>query len=239
MGQAAIPILLTLAGSGVSIANTNRTARKRDEANAEGIRRQAEEQRLANAKINETLDFFEKSGPDDIRESLSSRFKRQLALKKQDAFSGFETAGGSSDAFKALVADRKGDISGQADVLQGLFADIDAPSEQRLLEGFERGDLGSDLSVTKRNSRAEDFLTRLRVASIRRNPLLDLLSAGLSGAGQGAAFGGKTPITPITPASTGATVGSSGVSPQVFFDPRFADIFNRPQKVTPGAIFGR
>ncbi len=235
MGAAAIPILLALGSAAASGINTSRTARRQDAATAEGIRRQAAEQRKATARLNESLAFFEKSSPDDIRENLSSRFRKQLRLKQQQALAGLDTAGGSSDAFKASAKSGGTEVLGRADVLQDLFSRIDAPTEQRTLEGFERGDLGSDLSVFSRNSAAEDYLTRLRVSGIRRNPLLDMLAAGLSGASTGTA--GKFSVGKAGP----TIAGSGGQSPQTFFNDlsAFNTIFNRrPVKGTPGRIFG-
>ena len=208
-------VILAIAGAAASQINTRRTAKKQDRATAEGIRRQSEEQRLANARLNETLQFFEESEAGDIRESLSKRYTDQLRLKQAQGLAGFDTAGDSSDAFKGRAAKRSGEVVGRADVLQDLFSTIDASGDQRLQEGFERGDLGSDLSVFGRNSAAEDFLTRLRVNSIQRSPILDMVAAGLSGASSGVAGGGGFNF----PATAGATIaGSGGQSPQTFFN---------------------
>jgi hypothetical protein len=189
MGAAAIPIALMVGSAIVKARNDRKTAKKQDREVAEGIRRQGEEQRQANARINETLDFFQESEAGDIRDSLSKRYSDQLRLKQAQGLAGFDTAGDSSDAFKGRSAQRQSDVVGRSDVLQGLFSTIDASDDQRLLEGFERGDLGSDLSINSRNSAAENYLTQLRLASIQRSPWLDILSAGMSGAAQGTAGG--------------------------------------------------
>jgi len=86
------------------------------------------------------------------------------------------------------------------------------------------------LSVFRRNSAAEDYLTRLRVAGIRRSPFLDLISAGLSGAATGSAggfFGNAEAIQ--APASLHATSGAT-----------LPGLFNQPANRRPiiGSIFG-
>lgn len=231
-----VEVALILGAMAVQQINTRRTAKKQDKATAVGIQRQAEEQRKANARLNETLKFFEESESGDIRESLSRRYTDQLRLKQAQGLSGFDTGGDSSDAFKGRVAKRTGEVVDQADVLQGLFSRIDAPGDQRLQEGFERGDLGSDLSVFNRNSAAEDFLTRLRVAGIQRSPWMDMLAAGMSGAAGGMAGG-----APFNPALTGATIAGSGSkSPQTFFNPALSRSSVHPAPTRPivGSIFG-
>ena len=191
MGAAAIPIALAVAGAGVSAYNTQKTAKKQDRTAAEGIRKQGEIQREANKRLNESLMFFEKSGPDDIREDYSAGFQKQMRLKQALALAGLEQEGaGSRDADK-MAQQAGGTALDYGDFLEGVFSRIDAPGEQRRREGEERTDLGSDLSVHGRQSRGEDYLTRLKVQSIMRNPWLDILAAGLSGAGGGMAAGGS------------------------------------------------
>jgi hypothetical protein len=209
MGAAAVPIMMAVGSAVVSQVNTRRTAKRQDAATAEGIRKQAEEQRKANARLNESLEFFEESESGDIRDSLSRRYTDQLRLKQQRALAGLNQAGDESEAFEGRAKQRSSDVLGRADVLQDLFSRIDAPGDQRLQEGFERGDLGSDLSVFNRNSAAEDFLTRLRVGGIQRSGGLDILSAGLSGASSG--MGGGTIAgsgTIQAPAAINATSGA-------------------------------
>jgi hypothetical protein len=233
MGAAAVPIALAVGGALVNRINTTRTARKQDSATAEGIRRQAEEQRKANAKINETLNFFQESEAGDIRDRLSQRYTDQLRLKQAQGLAGFDTAGDSSDAFKGRSAQRQSDVVGRADVLQDLFSRIDAADDQRLLEGFERGDLGSDLSINARNSAAENYLTQLRLASIQRSPWLDILAAGLSGAASGTASGGA-----FGRGGVPATIaGSGGQTPQTFFSASSAARLPRQVGTPTGRVF--
>lgn len=190
MGQAVIPIVLALAGAGVSAYNTQKTAKKQDQAAAEGIRRQSEIQREANKRLNESLLFFEKSDPESIKADLSGGFTKQLRLKQALALAGLEQEGASSQDAEKAAAQAGGTAVDYGDFLEGVFSRIDAPGEQRRQEGVERTDLGSDLSVHERNSRAQDYLTRLDIQSITRNPWLDILAAGLGGASGGLAAGG-------------------------------------------------
>jgi len=234
MGAAALPVALAVGSAIVGGVNTARTAKKQDAAQAEGIRRQAQEQREANARLNQTLTKFEDSDSGDIRDSLMNRFANQLRLKQAQALAGVNTAGETSNAARELISRGSNAVTSRAGDFGDLFARIDAPSDQRALEGIERTRLNSDLSVFGRNSAAEDFLTRLRLANVRRNPLLDILSSGLSGAsagtslGRGSGFGfSSTPRSvPVLISNTsGATLPGLSNFP--------------PVKATPGSIFGR
>lgn len=211
MGQAAIPIALALASAGASAYNTAKTANKQDKILAQGIREQGELQQQANRRLNDTINYFEGSTPDEIKAQITSQMGRQLQLKRAQALAALQQPGGASEA--SQEAAQKAGLSAQdyAKTLAGLFGRIDAPVEQRRNEGFQRIDLGDDLSVTGRNSRALDYLTRLKASGVRRNPWLDILSAGLSGASTGVALGGGGGI-----AGSG-TVGGSQLTPQQFY----------------------
>lgn len=227
------PLALALAIGSALVGgyNTSKTAKKQDRIAAQGIRDQAEQQRKANARMNETLKTFEESDAGSIEDELSSRYSQAMLQKRGQALAGVNGVGDAGEEW----AD-----SGIASTLarSGLFGDlaagIDAPIDQRQAEGIERTDLGSDLGVYGRNSNAIDYLTRLRSAGVQRNPWLDILSAGMSGfaGAAGSGFGGKS----------GATIaGSGGQTPQQFFNQNNAVSLPgnyRNAKATPGSIFG-
>lgn len=185
-----VAVAAAVASVAVSAYNSKKTAKKQDKITAEGIRKQAEEQRLANARLNQTLNQFEGSNSSDIRESLMDRYSNQMRLKQQQALAGVNTAGETSDAARELIKRGSGAVTSRAGAFGDLFARMDAPVDQRIKEGMERTDLGSDLGVYARNSAADDYLMRLRLASVQRSPWLDMLSSGLSGYSSGKAGGG-------------------------------------------------
>lgn len=195
MGQAAIPVYLALAATAVQTYNTKKTADKQDAITAEGIRRQGEQQRKATARLNQTLDLFEKSNASDERVSLADRFANQIRIKRALGLEGLDTPGATSDAYEKKSDETKTRVLSRAGTLADLFSRIDAPKDQRIKERNERGDLGSDLSVYGRNSAAENYMTRLRLNGVQRDPYLDFLAAGLSGASSGLASGSSAPLT--------------------------------------------
>jgi hypothetical protein len=191
-------IVAAVGAAAVSAYNTRQVAKKQDKITAEGIRKQGETQQRANLRLNETLGKFEDSNSGDIRDQLMSRYTNQLRMKQQQALAGIDSGGEMSGAAKELAARGGSATLGRADDYAGLFARMDAPKDQRINEGIERTDLGSDTSIFARNSAADDYLMRLRLANVQRSPWLDMLSAGLSGYSGGA---GR---------SSGSTIGTSG-----------------------------
>lgn len=237
MGQAAIPIALAVAAAGTSAYNTAKTAKKQDRALAEGIRKQGDIQREANKRLNESLMFFEKSSAEPIQAELSDKFRNRLRLQQALALSGLEGSGDLSDAAVMAAAKARGIATDYGDFLEGVFSRIDAPGEQRRREGEERTDLGKDLSIHERNSRAEDYLARLQASSIRRNPWLDILAAGLSGASGGLAAGGGGAMAGLASAGAGATnVPGSALPPSAFYS---ASSAAQPLPgMTPAGLYG-
>lgn len=187
MGQAAVPIALAIAGVGVSQYNISRTARKKDAVLAEGIRKTAETERRAKVKLDESLKFAEESRPDEFRTDLNEKFLNAVRMNQARGIGPLEQVGATSDAFKESSGEAAGQATDFAGELSGLFSRIDAAGLQRQAEGFKFGDTRAALNVLRRESRQDDFLTRLRVAGIRPNAFLNLLAAGLGGASSGIA----------------------------------------------------
>ena len=72
----------------------------------------------------------------------------------------------------------------------GRLSTIGAAGEQRRRETGRVADTASALSEIERQSQAKDFITRLRIASKRPNPLVNALGTTLQGAGSVVALGG-------------------------------------------------
>ena len=185
MGSEAVwvPIVASLVSAGVNEANNRSTARKRDRDIAEGIRKNSETQKKANAKIGKNLDFIEDSSASEFKDTLQGKFLNQLNRQKAAGLAGLDTEGGTSDAFnRGQDAAKTGSID-YAGNIADLLSGIDAAGLQRNAEGFNSGDLGMDLGVLERNSDQDSFLSQLRASRHRNNPLLSIAAAGISGAG--------------------------------------------------------
>ncbi len=176
-------LILTAVGGGTKAINTQVSLRRQDKAAAEGIRQQGELQRGANEQLNERVA--------DIASSTGE-------TERVEALEGFlNTLRGSQDLTGAEVdplalggqrfAERVG--AGEAVTRQagteraGRLSTIGAAGEQRRRETGRVADTASALSEIERQSQAKEFITRLRVASKRPNPLVNALGTTLQGAG--------------------------------------------------------
>jgi len=192
MGASAAPIIISLLAAGTSEANNRRTARQRDRDIAAGITKTSAAQREGTQKINENLNQLEKSRPEPFKETLQGQFLDRIRKQKGNALAGFDTAGGTSTAFKDSVSNAKTGAIDYGSVISDLLSGIDAAGLQRQSEGFKANDLGMELSKLNRGADQDAFLARLRAGRRRPNFGLSLLSAGLSGAAGAAAGGGSS-----------------------------------------------
>jgi hypothetical protein len=207
-------IVAAVGAAVVTQYSKNQTAKKRDKATLQSMQRQNELQRKASARTMADLNKLEQSTPDEENATRQSQVRTQLRKAQAMALAGINPTGGG-DAVTDL-ADQAGTTAvGYGDFINRELAGIDAPGLQRQGEAFDRADTNSGLARLRRDSGQESNLLRLRMAGIRDNPLLSMLSTGLSaysGTG-GFTAGGNT-----GPTMTGATVaGSGGQTPQGFY----------------------
>lgn len=193
----ALALAAAAAAAGVNYYNTQRAAKKADTALAQGIREKSAAQRRADARIGDLLTETEASRSGDAAAQTLEGFQTALRGTEGQARAGQALQGLSSEYDAATQA-----AQGKAtDYVQGLartLSQIDAPGLQRQREGFGVGNLRTNLDVIGREAQGIDFLANLKAQGVRRNPYLDLLSAGLSayaggaGGATGAVAGGTT-----------------------------------------------
>lgn len=206
MGAAAayIPYIFAAVAAGASIYNTNRTAKKQDEALAEGIRRQSQTQRRADAKIAEELTSLEGSRSGDEAATTLQQYQQALQGSEQQAKAGQALTGLSKeyDAATNVAGQERGDYVGN---IAGLLSRMDAATQQREGEGFRIGDLASNLRILGREAQGQDFISRMKAQGVRRNPWIDAAAAAMN-AYAGGAGGGMTGAA----TNAGTTIYGSG-----------------------------
>jgi hypothetical protein len=195
-----VPLLLTAASAGVSAYNTNKTAKKQDAVLADSIRNQKELQRQQDARVNEEVGNLSNSTMEESRAKRMDQFMQQLGRNRQVATAGLtQNVGG--DAFQSDAAAAAESVVAEGNDTAGLLARIDAPEMQRQGEAKGFGHLATDTDLLRRRSQGQQFLDELRLKKIRRNPWLDVVSAGLSGASGmgfgGSGVGGTSAFTPV------------------------------------------
>lgn len=167
---------VAVAAALASAYNTDQTAKRQDQNAAAGIRHQSAIQDEANRRILTTISAAKKSTSDDERRAANDEYLNTVRAKLGQANQGL-AARGISQQFDALAGGEAAANDDFGKTLSGLMARMDAPINQRRGEQAAYGNLGMDLTRLNQNVGAEDFLTRLRQSSIRRNGFIDLAAA--------------------------------------------------------------
>jgi len=199
-------VAAAIIAAGASYYNSQRVAKKQDQAIAQGIREKSKVQRRADAKIADELTQLGKSTSKQDQQSTLGQYQEALRGTEQQAQAGQALAGLSKEYDAATSAAQAGSRNYVAQVADALSR-IDAPSLQRQREGFRIGDLGTDLRVLGREAGGIDFLANMRAQGVRRNPYIDALAAGLSAYGGGAGGGTSTATSSAGGFGTGMGAG--------------------------------
>lgn len=182
----AIALALAAAAAGTEYYNTEQTANRQDKQAAQSILDQTNIQKKANSRVQQTINQAKASTPADARAQRLADYMKTLNQAKARTTAGLTNPVIGGQAFQtdsAAAAQQAQDYGTQT---AGLLSRIDAPTVQRQQEGFDYGQLATDLGALGSQSAGQSFLDRLKQASIRRNAKLDL-AAGLMSAGAGAA----------------------------------------------------
>jgi len=183
----AIALALAAAAAGTEYVNTENTADRQDNAAAQAIQNQSKIQKQADTTVDAAVSKLAASNASDARTARLQDYLQVLRQNKGSTDAGLTPTVGS-DAFRTDAASAANDTNAYAQKTAGLLSRIDAPQIQRQQEGFDYGNLATDLGLIGRESQGQNFLDQLRQSRIRRNAKLDL-AAGLMSSGAGAAAG--------------------------------------------------
>lgn len=181
---AALPYIAAVVATGASVYNTNRTAKKQDEAVAAGIRKKSEVQRRADGKIADELTQLEGSTSADERQSTLNQYQNALRGTDQQAQAG-QALSGLSKEYDAATGAAQQRTKGYVDQVANSLSRIDAAGLQRQGEGMRVADLGTNLRVLGREGEGIDYLANMKAQGVRRNPYIDALSSALNSYGGG------------------------------------------------------
>jgi hypothetical protein len=184
----AIGLALAAAAAGGSYYNTTKTAERQDNQAALGIQNQSRIQKQADTKVNDAVAKLADSNAASAKQSRLDDYMNVLRRNRSTTEAGLTPVIGS-DTFKTDAATAANDASSYADKTAGLMARMDAPGIQRQQEGFDYGNLATDIGLIGRESQGQNFLDQLKLGRIRRNAKIDLASGLLSAAAGGVAGG--------------------------------------------------
>lgn len=185
----ALALAAAAAAAGASAYNTRQTAKRQDSAAAEGIRRQAENQRKATANVNKTVEQVGKSSAEPDRMQAREQFLQAIRQRSAQARQGLGATGLSS-AYDQLAGSEAANAEQYALGQAGNLATIEGATRQRQREGNAFGDLGMNLDAQRGDVQGDQFLTGLRVRGIQRNPWIDAAAAAANGYASGGMYGG-------------------------------------------------
>lgn len=184
----AIGLALAAAAAGGSYYNTQKTAQRQDNQAAQGILNQSRIQKQADTKVNDAVAKLADSNAASAKEGRLDDYLNVLRRNRSTTEAGLTPVIGS-DTFKTDAATAANDANSYADKTAGLMARMDAPGIQRQQEGFDYGNLATDIGLIGRESQGQNFLDQLKLGRIRRNAKIDLASGLLSAAAGGVAGG--------------------------------------------------
>jgi hypothetical protein len=185
MAYAALIIggLLSAAAAGTEYYNTEQTAKREDRQAAQSILDQMNVQKRANTRVQQTIDQVKNSTAADARAQRLSDYMNTLNQAKARTTAGLTNPVIGGQTFQADSAAAANQAENYGEQTAGLLSRIDAPAVQRQQEGFDYGQLATDLDLLQNQSQSQAFLDQLKQKSIRRNANLDLAAGLLSSAG--------------------------------------------------------
>jgi hypothetical protein len=184
-----IALALAAAAAGGNYYNTQQTAKHTDNALADQIRQQSERQREADAQVNDLVQKRAGSDASGEREKTLGGYLDQVRAATGAATSGLGQVGRVSNAYQQSANDAALGVTDYGQKTAQLMSRIDAPAQQRQREALENAQFQTDLGLIKRNASGDDFLARLRLQNIRRNPWIDAASSLAGGAASSVAGG--------------------------------------------------
>lgn len=199
----AIALALAAASAGTQYYNTEKAADRADNQAATGIRAASEKQRTADAEVAAEVERMRKSSSEDERANALTSYMDTLRKGRQQSEAGLTPSIGS-EAFKADSAAATTGVQDYGKQFASLMSRIEAPGTQRMNEGFQYGNLATNLGLIGREAAGDAYINNLRMNGIRRNAGLDFASS-LMGAGAGAAAGSGD----VTGYNDVGTVGSN------------------------------
>jgi hypothetical protein len=206
-------LIMAAAGTATGAANQYAANRSQDKAAAAGIRRQAELQRQASGRAMQHVNEFGRSTPQAEEAQSLEGFMNALRASQASTEGSLQPVGAANQRFAEDVTAGRGQIGQESGARAGRMAVLDAPMLQRLREGQQFNTAAGDIGELSRQSTAEDFLTRMRVASRQPNPWVGAAGNIMQGVGGAMAM---MPPAGAAPAAglAGAPTTAAAVSPQ-------------------------
>ena len=189
---AEIGLILAAVGTGTQVVNNQIALKRQDREAARGIRRQGELQAETNRLLGEQIDDIAGSTGETERAESLAGFQDALRRSEEStvgALPGDAAVGAAAPRFAEAVQQGLNKIRQASGDQAGRLSVIDSALFQRMNEGDRVANTVTDMREQARRSRAEDFITQLRIADRRPNEFVNALGSIMQGAGSAMSMG--------------------------------------------------
>lgn len=199
-----VSVAMIVAGTAINYYNTEQTAKRADQAQAQEINQQSALERKANADTQAMLTKDAQNNNDTTQRSqLMTQFQKALAANQPNATGGLNQVGAVSGAYTKAANDAASGISQYATGQAGNLSDMSAPFLQRQSENSALANYGSQIGAINQQSQGDAALADIKMRGIQQNPWLaavgnGLTSYGTSSMGGGMLTGGGMPNVPAS-----------------------------------------
>lgn len=187
-------LLLTAGSGGASAVNQNQALRRQDRQAAEGIRRQGEISRRAGQRVDDQISDVAGATGEEQKDQALNGFLNVLRASRGATEGALNPVAAASPRFAERVSAGKADLTALGENRADLLSRIDGPLRLRQSEGDDFRRTAGDLGELRRQSSAEDFLTRLRVSEERPNEFIEALAGVGKGVGSVLTLGAGGPL---------------------------------------------
>lgn len=188
--QIAIPIITAAVSGGTTLYANNQAAAKRSREGMALLRTQRSNQNQADQLVSQLVDKQAASNPQNEINTAKEGYMKQLMANAAQSNAGLSDVSGASSAYQDAAKNAALGITNYGANRADLTARITGPGQQRDREAIERANFGSQLSNIVRNSKQDDYLSKLRMDSIQANPALLAIAAAAQGFGGSKGSGG-------------------------------------------------
>jgi len=199
MGAAAPAIIMSVVGTGLSMANQQATQHQQDKIAAQGIMRQGQLNDQADQKVSALTKSLSESDPQQAIDSSKASYMKALMSAAPTQQGALPAVPGASKKYSAALAGANANVKQFGDTQSTIMAHTDAPTLQRMSEQIGIGRTAGDLGLLQNQSVGQNTATQYGVKSLHANPWIDAAAGLIQGGAQAYGTGAKSSVGNIAP----------------------------------------
>ena len=188
--EVAIPLILAAVSGTAQYVNQRNVAHEQDQTLAAQLRAQGQKQQQADARTAQLITQEQQSTDQPDKAKSLATYNKDLALKAPQATTALAAPPSASQAYAKDKQDAALGISDYGNQQADWLSSIAAPQLQRQRDQITNIDpYRNDIGLISRANAGDNFLSNMKLNSIRGNPWLSLISGVSGGAASGMARG--------------------------------------------------